>query len=159
MNIIIVGGTNEVNNMETNFRAIVDKYEYSHPCAETYNTIMWPEVRKSIDGFSSVHPKDIYDNILSEIRKMNHAETFKETCSKRLVTYILTYSEHALNAAREAMIEYNNLNVIVYQLTPEKQTRTCVDEYGALDVWVDGVFDQYDTEIESILTKRSDKQK
>lgn len=100
------------------------------------NVMMYPER-------CVYQPKELYDSVKAKVE-----ETFKH--HKDL--FILTYSDHVLNAVRVVIKNHGFLNGKVHQITKDgKDVIANISSNGKLDVWLNDVFDVWDQALDMLI--------
>ncbi len=139
MKIEIVSGQPElqVNKLNDFFTELLDKNGIYVGDILQHHFMIYPEYKVG-------NQKVIFDKVRAKVRE--YIENDEDL-------YILTYSDHVLNAARLEIKENSIQNCKCHQLLNDG-TDVCadIDEDGMLSEWVDDIFDVWDTALTKLLS-------
>lgn len=115
--------------LNTKFSELLKLNGYYDGDLEQKNFMIFPELELR-------QQKIIYDVVRERIRK--HLETNNDL-------FILTYSDHVLNALRMEVKIHNFEGVKIHQLIKDGDDIVAsISKEGRMDIWVDDIFDVWD---------------
>lgn len=115
--------------LNTKFSELLKLNGYYDGDLEQKNFMIFPELELR-------QQKVIYDVVRERIRK--HLETNNDL-------FILTYSDHVLNALRMEVKIHNFEGAKIHQLTKDGDDIVAsISKDGRMDIWVDDIFDVWD---------------
>lgn len=133
MKLELISGQPNVD-LKDKFREILKQNGISDGDLEQNNFMIYPELNIR-------QPKMLYDSI----RERVHNDSDKDL-------FILSYSDHVLNAIRVEIKKHNFVGGKVHQFT-EDGGDLCADitEDGRLTIWADDIFDVWDKALTELL--------
>lgn len=135
MKLELVSGQ-ENASVGTIFHNILADNGYDECNAPERNFMIFPE--RTIH-----HPKTLYNSIRKRVR--DHIESDSDL-------FILTYSDHVLNAVRVEVLHHKFEGAKVHQVTSEGiDVIANIETSGAMSEWVSGIFDIWDDALDELL--------